>query len=197
MPPCCGGAPGSETLLATVCIEELSTALVADNNAEEVAFEPRSCLQPLGGRQSYRAGHTNFDDDVERGEFTIDFSRTDVDLNPQCGNDTLPRVQASKDQTWKEDPELRTRFSAQLERHPTNCAHKGAAIARSLQSAKDLAEYLGYEVKYNWPTIGPLTFGPYQHRPEFGDETDVWMMVVRGQSAITKPQAQLNGIGID
>ena len=86
MPPCCGGAPGSDTLLAAVCIEE-SLALVADQDVEESAFEPRSCLQPSGGRQSYRAGNTNVDGDVEVVEFEIDFNRTDVDLNPHLAAD--------------------------------------------------------------------------------------------------------------
>ena len=48
-------------------------ALVADMDVEESAFEPRSCLQPPGGRQSYRAGNTNVDGDVEVVEFEIDW----------------------------------------------------------------------------------------------------------------------------
>ena len=155
MPPCCGGAPGIEPLAlvaACVCIEEdvvdedALPALQTSADSRPCSRPAKSplppCLVPSRGKEAYRGLNLAFDDDIAFEEVEVDSS---VNMNP------LP---AHADQSWKEDRVMRSIRWLELRRHTANSVHKGASLARALQSSKELAEHMGFTVNHAWPKLG-------------------------------------------
>ena len=196
MPLCCGGAPGIEPLAlvaACVCIEELvdnADALPALQTSADSrpcsrpAKSPLpSCLVPRRGRETYRGTNLEFDEDIASEEVEVDI---DASLRP---------LSAHADQSWKEDRVARALRWLELKRHTTNSAHKGASIARALQSSKELAEHLGFTVNHAWPTLGKFRFGP--HDDHLHKESPLWMESYNSLNPITKVDMERLGVPED
>ena len=166
------GGPPLALYNAYGVLSTLDSSEDEDSLLDALVVSSSGCLLPPGGRQTYRSGNLCFDNVTYISPKGDEVTQSVDSIHGEC-----PMGDSDEGGGLIAPPKDFVPNISEKKLHPVNFCHKGATQAQALCKAKELAEYFGHSVDFDWPVLSHKTFLPTSGNSEVlrTEDAELWM----------------------